>query len=255
MPSTEHLERFRDFILQPIGNLRSNSDGELTTFISQLLEKYEYVLGEARRNEEEYSAEGKKSDGFFKDMLLKVSITEERLFVKTDRGLVYKPLGYLIEKGGSPEDLYFDEIYAILQKVKDRFESYQVKLTIESNRKTSTPSFILIDASVLNDAFTQLISFGYILDDTDKKDFVEIFTGCIIHRPIKWQGGIGSLAYFIRGILKSDNVYKIKNKEHWLVTQKCFIDPDNKMFEITQLKNSDPPKYPANLDIVIRSFD
>lgn len=252
MPSTGRLEEFRDFILQPIGTLIHNSNGELTTFCSQLVEKYENIVGEARRNDEEFLREGNNSERFFFDMMDKVSTIEKRIFEKKREDLVYKPSKHLI-LGDCLEDRYLLEIYDIIQDTKEHFSTFLPIRGVELSRKTNIPSFITKDPSVLNDAYDQLTHFGYIHPDT-KKEFVDIFTGRVIEKPLKWLDSKESLAYFIKGVQKSGNVLKIKNKEHWLVVQKCFINSEGQIFETEQLRWSHPPSDTTNLDRIIQTF-
>ena len=255
MPSTEQLEDFREFICQPLDQLIGNSKGMVSSFCSQLLKKYEYVIGEARRNKEEYLKEGNDPSLFLNDMKIKVGTTEEMIFKETKRGIIYRPLGCLVEDKGNLRNLYLSEIYTITQKLKKYFEANLQKPSDNLIRRTSYPSFTVQDSIILDDAFNQLIKFGYLLpEETDQKDFTAIFTGRIIHKPLIWHGGNGSLAYFIRGVINSNNILKIRNKEHWLVTQKCFVNYQKEILDTDQLRNSAPPSNTDNLDMVIQSF-
>lgn len=252
MSSTKYLEEFRDFIIQPIDHLIFNSKGEISVFYSQLLKKFDNVIGEARRNDKEYTKDREDSHQFFQDMIFKVSTTEELLFKKTNDGTIYKLWNYLIAEDGRLEGLYLREILTIIQKLKEKFASYH-KPTLDSKRKTRIPSFTVPNASVLNDAYSQLTKFGYISDTTPKKDFIDIFTGRLVKNRINWLKDNNALAYFIRRIIERGAVLPL-GKDHWLVTKKCFLIKGLEDYNTNVLRNSDPPEDPKILDIIINTF-
>jgi hypothetical protein len=253
MPFTDKLEDFRTFVLRPIGYLIENSDEDIAIFNNQLLEKYENVVGEARNNFEEYSKAKQSHNLFFTDMSEKISALDRKIFVKTEDGLFYKLLNYHIDEN-TLAGRYLIEIFSTIQDLKKKFNFYTESKTADFKRHTSIPSFNVKDPKILNDAYEQLTNFGFI-PEGNKKTFVDIFTGRVTKEPIIWLDSIESLSYFIKGVLRSENILKIKNREHWLVVQKCFKSDDGKIYETKQLRTSHPPADTTNLDKIIQTFN
>jgi hypothetical protein len=179
---------------------------------------------------------------------------EEDIFSKTDSNILYKPLNIKADEKGNIEAVYSIYIYNSLQHVKHCISRYLLLPLDEFQYQSSLSRFTLrVNKTVLNDAYNQLIKFGFIPKGTDKKNFVNVFTGGLVKKPIVWLGGYNSLAYLVKGLLKYEAIKSLKNK-HWKEVQKHFVTEDGKITDTDSLRNSDPPEDASNLDLIIETF-
>ena len=225
--------------------------GQETVFLKELLRLSEYVRGEARRNQEEYIGLGKESTRFFYDLSRKLETLSRSIFDITNDRILYKPLNILLDGRDAIEKVYLSHIYNAILEIKDCFESYLPIPAAEYTFQVSLSRFVLtVDKSVLNDAYNQLVNFRFIPKNTDKRNFVHIFTGGIVKKPILWLGGYNSLAYFIRALIDKKALFPLKNK-HWKEAQKFFITEEGRITDTDSFRNSDPPEDTTNLDQII----
>jgi hypothetical protein len=253
MSSTDQLEAFRSFILTPIEYHITKSDYHVTLFLDHLLERYEYVRGEARKNYEEYLSEDDDFSLFFSDMLKKIEATEGSIFLSNSDGITYLPLGNLIDKFGSGIHLYSYHIFRVIQDVKDCFASYIPKLNQSSERFTPIPSFNAKSKIAAYNVFPELMKHGYIEGDTHIETFASIFRGEEIYTKVVWTSKISYLVYFIR-TLESKKCIDDLDDDIWLVTQKCFTIKDIENLTVKKLRHAFKTRKTTVLDEIVELF-
>jgi len=237
MPSTEQLERLRNMILSPLPSLIGESNSEFVIFQNILLERFEYVMGEARRNDVEIRAAGENPNRFFIDMVEKINNIKDAIFENTDDGTLYKPASFLLIDDGSIEYKFIEYLYQIIEKSHELFNSYLPSINNKSERYTAKSSFISKSIIAPHNACLELKKHGFISNSTQIKDFVAIFSGKEISSPIEWTGKISYLVYFIRKLEALEYIYDL-GEDKWLVTQKCFIIQDGKPFTVKRLRHA-----------------
>lgn len=83
--------------------------------------------------------------------------------------------------------------------------------------------------------------YGLISQETNDKDFIDIFSGENTKAKIKWMEGPGSLAYFIKGLKKKSIIAIPKGHGVWNVTKSHFTDSYGKDIE-SDLASQQPPQ-------------
>lgn len=260
MPSTENLEEFRHFILLPLEKHILGSGSQITLFIDQLNKRVEYVIGEARENYEEYLAKEIDSTMFFRDMQTKIQNTEDSIFFSSSDGVVYLPLGNLIDKYGTDIHLYSYQINKGVQDVKKCFESYltllinsnpsEVSKSLKNNQNfknpidPNMPSFLITHPVNYLKALEKLKKYNYIGKESTYEDLKKIFTGKSPKRKIRWINNGNYLHFFIDGIyLKCTEEV---NDGQWKRASLCFIKENGSQFDPGNLSRNDTP--PSDLE-------
>lgn len=73
------------------------------------------------------------------------------------------------------------------------------------------------------------IYYGFFSENTDQKDFIDIFSGRPAARPLNWTCTVYSLSEFIKGI-NGEGLKKITDGK-WLVTSKLFVIDNKSVLE------------------------
>lgn len=254
MPNTTCFEDFELFILTSLPEHLETNKGSETTFLKDLRQRTDNVRGEARRNHEESVDQGRDSMRFFYDLLRKLESLEGSIFTINNNEILYTPDNVLCDARDSIEKIFLLHIFNAIQEIKDCFTGYLPLPPNDYQFQISLSKFHLLNKiSVLNDGYHQLIKFGFIPERTDKKNFVNVFTGGLVEKPILWRQGYNSLAYFMKGLIARGALAPL-NKKHWKETLKYFITEDGKIPDTNSLRSSDPPEDTENLDHIIDTF-
>ena len=92
------------------------------------------------------------------------------------------------------------------------------------------------------------LKFNDLIDKkTNLTDFKKIFSGEEINKPVVWTGNISDLYYFVALIHNELKYVENLKQQHWKVTCRCFIKPDNSIFEHTSLKTQKKPQINASM--------
>lgn len=77
---------------------------------------------------------------------------------------------------------------------------------------------------------------------TENKDFLELFSGNIIEKPIMWSGTLSSFYYFIKKLNKLQFIKDLKGNK-WGVANKCFyiLNNDGVVFESYKFRSQKNP--------------
>jgi hypothetical protein len=126
MPNTTCFEDFEGFILTSLHeHLDTHRSSELA-FLKTIRQTADNVIGEARRNHEEYLNSGKDSMRFFKTILGKLVSLEESIFDIVDDTILYKPdnIIFKIKTRESVEIIFLFHIYNAIKEIKRCFEEF-----------------------------------------------------------------------------------------------------------------------------------
>jgi len=207
----------------------------------------------------------------FKAKLSKLEFIKEDVF-KEDQGKIYyspKPvdinnkgkaihlLGKIeLDHNGDKQQQYAAILYrylnAAIDLLKESLTSHRSPTLPKKPVRQKLKGFTAKYPGCLPDAFNQLVSFGYILDNSESDNFRDTFLEKIPKKKIQWQKGPGSLSYFIKE-LNGDGIIDIK-KEIWTITIECFSDKDGNPFTKEQLRHAKRPTNIKKLDEVINTF-
>jgi hypothetical protein len=257
MPQTSQFEAYESYILKPLSTLRAETEDTVLNLIRELINFTDNIRGEARNNYIEGQSDYRSVKRLFSDILDKVNGLEDVLFESSVGVIQYKPAKpdiQYINETGTLEEMYAFHIHNSLQRVRLCLIVYMQVTSNEFQLQQAYFTLLNPDRQILNDAFSQLKRFGYIAVKTDKKDFVNIFTTRAPRHPIIWIGGYNSLAYLIRGLIKSKVFPPMRRGAHWPIVMNAFTTPDGPIEDKDKLRSSDPPDDTANLNTVIDTF-
>ncbi len=162
-------------------------------------------------------------------------------------------------------DELFESISLELNFYEDKLlilkDSLLLNLIIENNNTTSNEvlSFEYINLSTnpeaLTDVYNALKKNNFIDEDTSLINFKKVFSGKEVSTPITWIGNIGELSYFIKYACNTKKKMKPTNRRHWEIAVHCFIRPDTKRFETSQLHDAKKPSTFSKIEVIVNNFE
>lgn len=273
MPSTDQLDRFRDIVFLPIDYHIEKTNGDVLTLLKFNSIGFGNLVGEARRNFEEYQESRKKSSLFFSTLVRKVKEIKDSLFKTTDLGIEYIPTEVLINEIGKPQESYPFHIYQFILNVSKMYSEYleednNVKIfSIQApkshkkkgKRRPSRQSFQLTNPKETNLNAAHLILSGeknnFIAVNTPFVNFEQVFSGEPVAETNKvvWEE-TNALRYFIRELIKKKAVIS-PNEGRWERTIKCF-KKSYREFEVKDFSKTHNPVDTITLilDDAIKKF-
>lgn len=258
MFDTGQYEAYELCVTTPLAELIGDTGGSIIKFIRKLRLLTGNIRGEARRNLNELLSGGLDQNRFFGDLLGKVKRLEESIFVVSPERVLYQPdktTVVEVNRYGNEEEAYAFFLFDTLQEINTYFSSYLTQPQNETQPVTpSCFNVVYDDREVLNDAYNQLVRFNYIAARTDKRDFINIFTGRAPRQPVIWIGGYNTLAYLIRGLIENKVLTPMRRNAHWPIVMNAFTTNDGPIQNINKLRNSDPPEDTTNLEVIIQTF-